>query len=175
MTPLYVDPPHPATLSDEALLATCARSRQRTGGPGGQHRNKVETGSNLRHEPTGIESHAGERRSAVENERVALHRLRITLAIQVRAPVGEGDRRTPLWQSRCDAQGRINCNPDHHDAPALLAEAMDMLWACGLDAKRAALRLCCTQSQLIKLLKDHPAALARVNETRHATGDHPYR
>lgn len=44
-------------------------------GPGGQHRNKVESGVRLRHRPTGITVIATERRSQHANREVAFERL----------------------------------------------------------------------------------------------------
>lgn len=164
--------PHPATLGEDALLAQCEVERGRASGPGGQHRNKVETLVELRHTPTGIEAHAGERRSLRENRPVAVRRLRLALAVAVRTPVPAGDVRSGLWRSRVSAGGRIACNPEHWDYPALLAEAMDMIDACGLDVKKASLRLSCSMSQLVKLLKDHPAAVVAVNDARKAAGLH---
>lgn len=158
---------HPAAWPDELLLASCHLGKGRSSGPGGQHRNKVETLIEIRHEPTGIHAHAGERRSATENKAVALKRLRLALAVGLRIPVPIGEIGSPLWKSRL-SQGRIVCNPDHRDYPALLAEALDVLWAMKLDPRKAAIRLGCTPSQLIKLVKDHPPALAHVNQERHA-------
>lgn len=174
-TPVFVAPPHPATIDPEALLALCERGKGRSSGPGGQHRNKVETLVWLRHAPTGVEAHAGERRSAAENAKVALFRLRLRLAVEVRTPVPDGEIRSALWRRRCGASGRIVCNPAHAEYPALLAEAMDVVWAAGGDVKRASLRLCCSGSQLVKLLKDHPPGLAAVNALREARGEHPLR
>lgn len=163
--------PHPATLADDELLALCELGRGRTSGPGGQHRNKVETLVLLRHRPTGIEASAGERRSAEDNRRVALRRLRLVLATRHRVDVPTGDVRSELWRSRCKNE-RITCAVRHVDYPAVLAEAMDVLWACGLDPKRAGLRLVCTPSQLLKLMRQHPAAMASLNDARGSRGLH---
>jgi hypothetical protein len=167
--PILVQPPHPASLDSQALLAQCVFRKGRSSGPGGQHRNKVETLVELLHEPTGVEAHAGERRSATENHRVATSRLRLALATRARASVPTGDCRSPLWRSRCKG-GRIVVSTSHEDFPAILAEALDVLWACDLDPKSAAARLCCTMSQLVKLLKDHAPAWVWVNAHRAALG-----
>jgi hypothetical protein len=167
--------PHPAALPDSALLAQCTLTRGRAGGPGGQHRNKVETKVTLTHEPTGLSAQASERRSAMENQKVALRRLRLVLAVSIRHVVPTGDQRSALWRSRCAEDGRISVNPAHADYPALLAEALDMIAAADLDMPKAALRLCCTASQLLKLIKDHPAAFEELNRKRTGQGMRPLR
>ncbi len=171
---IVVHPPHPAMLPVEMLLAQCAQGKSRSGGPGGQNRNKVETMVTLTHTPTGVEAHAGERRTVLENRRVAITRLRLALAVRVRCAVPAGDVRSDLWKSRC-RNGRIVVSTSHEDFPAILAEALDMLHACELDVKAAALRLMCSQSQLVKLVQDHPPAWVRLGELRRAAGMSPLR
>jgi hypothetical protein len=74
--------PHPATLAVDVLLRDCVMGKSKSGGPGGQNRNKVETTVTLTHMPSGVETHAGERRTSMENKRMALMRLRLALAVQ---------------------------------------------------------------------------------------------
>lgn len=52
----------------------------RASGPGGQHRNKVQSGVRLKHIPTGLVVMATERRTQSENRRVARERLAEKLA-----------------------------------------------------------------------------------------------
>lgn len=164
--------PHPACLDEIALLRQCTVGTGRSGGPGGQNRNKVETLIELTHEPTGISAHASERRSQNENKRVAVRRLRLALAVSARMPVPIGEIGSALWRSRTRG-GRISCSHRHEDYPSLLAEALDVIAACNWDPRKAALRLETTASQLIKLAKDHPPALGMWNQQREAKGLHP--
>lgn len=67
-------------LDDEALLLDCEETFFVGGGPGGQHRNKTESGVRLHHRPTGVVVTATERRSQPQNRGAALERLRGRLA-----------------------------------------------------------------------------------------------
>lgn len=171
---MLVSGPHPSTLDEELFLRGCSEHKGRGRGPGGQNRNKVETLIELTHDATGIGAHAGERRTATENRRVAIWRLRIALALMVRATVAAGDCRSELWKRRCAAEGkqagRIVVSTAHVDFPSMLAEALDVLWVSDLDVKHASIRLMCTPSQLIKLIKDQPHALGWVNVHRAGRG-----
>ncbi len=160
---------HPACLEDDELVKQCYVGRGRSSGPGGQHRNKVETLIELRHKPSGVEAHAGERRSQSENKHVALRRLRLALAVHVRTAVPTGEIGSALWRSRLH-DGKIACNPEHHDFPALLAEALDVVAGAAWDARRASLRLGCSPTQLVRFVKDHPPGLALWNSQRQAKG-----
>lgn len=163
---------HPAARDSEELLQECEFRRFKASGPGGQRRNKVETAVALTHRPSGVEAEAGERRSQAENRRTALKRLRLNLALQVRFPVDAASSPSALWQSRC-RNGKIRINAGHVDFPALLAEALDAIFACEFDVRPAAEHLGCTSSQLVKLLKLEPRALATVNEHRRERGLRP--
>ncbi|MFG0306042.1 MAG: peptide chain release factor family protein [Phycisphaerales bacterium JB040] len=169
-------PTHPAALDDETLLGQCEEARGRRSGPGGQRRNKVETHVTLTHTPTGLSGQAGERRSLEENRRVALRRLRLTLATEHRVGVPSGDIRSELWRARVRGR-KIACSTRHRDYPSMLAEAMDVLCACSWEPGRggASTRLECTASQLIRLVAGHPPAFERVNDERSRLGKRPLR
>ena len=163
---------HPAHLSDEALLAECELRRQRRSGPGGQHRNKVETAVFIQHLPTGITAAASERRSQEQNRAMAIQRLRLRLAVEHRREdVGATDDTFPseCWRARLQ-QGRVVVSPQHRDFATVLADGMDALADHGYAVPAAAERLGCTASQLLKLLRLHPAALTEVNRQRGELG-----
>jgi protein subunit release factor B len=59
----------------ESLERDCVMEFFVAGGPGGQHRNKVETGVRLTHLPTGLVVTATERRSQSANREAAFERM----------------------------------------------------------------------------------------------------
>ena len=162
--------PHPAALDEKTLTERCEYRTGRASGPGGQHRNKVETAVVWLHKPTGITGEATERRSQAQNRDAALFRLRLNLAIEVRTAPSETP--SPLWQVRCRG-GRLAVSAEHDDFPALLAEALDLLAEVAWDPRAAADALGTTSSQLVKFLKKCPAAFAAVNRRRATDGRHP--
>ena len=64
------------SLPDDVLLEECELDVFVASGPGGQHRNKTESGVRIVHKPTGVTVTATERRSQHENRSHALARLR---------------------------------------------------------------------------------------------------
>ena len=158
---------HPATWPVERLLAECDVRRQRRSGPGGQHRNKVETAVVVTHLPTGLKGDASETRSQERNRQNAVRRLRTELAVHVRTVPGDGT--SDLWRRRC-AGGKIDVSTEHDDFPALLSEALDVLEACEDRLPDAAAFLGCSASQIVKFLKSAPEAFVLLNERRAAKG-----
>jgi len=164
---------HPAALDDDTLLRQCDVRRLRRSGPGGQHRNKVETAVCLSHTSSGVKAEASERRNQAENRAVAIFRLRVNLALEVRGQDADGQVPSDLLRSRLQG-GRISVSPRHADFPIILAEILDAI-APEADVKRAAESLGCSFSQLVKFLKKEPRALALVNRWRADRQQHPLR
>lgn len=160
---------HPVALADADLLRQCKLQHTRRSGPGGQHRNKVETAVVLTHIATGIRAEASERRSQAANRKVAIFRLRLSLALGHRAPALPSGSASNLWKTRCSS-GRIAINPQHADFPLLLAEIMDQLESTGADVKAVAKHFQCTTSQLVKFLKLEPRAFKWLNTQRVGCG-----
>ncbi|MCA9065766.1 MAG: peptide chain release factor-like protein [Planctomycetaceae bacterium] len=162
---------HPVELSDEDLLEQCEVRRTRHSGPGGQHRNKVETAIEIRHQPTGIIAFAAERRSQEQNRKVAFTRLRLLLAVRIRTVDSAEVVPSALWQKRCVHQ-RIVCSEQHRDFAQMLREALDAIDAKELDVRRAAAALGCSSSQLIRFVGRVPEALDGINQQREQRGLH---
>jgi ribosome-associated protein len=61
---------------NDALLAECEVDTFRSGGPGGQHANKVESAVRLTHSPSGLVVTSQESRSQFRNKALAVAELR---------------------------------------------------------------------------------------------------
>jgi hypothetical protein len=159
-------PIHPACLPVDQLLADCQIQRGRRGGPGGQNRNKVETAIVIEHRSSGVQSQSHRLRSQAANQEAAIFQLRCQLAIELRIPVENlPETCHQLWERRVQ-NGRIALSSSHDDFPCMLAIAMDRLAMERWQPSPAAAALQTTTSQLIKLLRNHPAAFQYVNRQR---------
>jgi len=163
---------HPAQQSVDDLLRDCQSRRGRRSGPGGQHRNKVETAVTITHVPTGIQGDASERRSQAQNRTVAIFRLRVNLAVHHRTADPDIRGVTDLWRTR-SRSAKIQVSSQHDDFPALLAEALDQLAASDWDDSAAALQLGVSRTQLIRFLKTAPLAFEQLNSHRDKQGKRP--
>jgi protein subunit release factor B len=101
-------------LPDAALLAECEETFFTAGGPGGQHRNKTESGVRLVHRPTGTAVTATERRSQAQNRGAALWRLRERLEVLGRRP----KPRRPTRPTRGSKERRLSEKKRHGERKA---------------------------------------------------------
>jgi peptide chain release factor-like protein len=160
---------HPAELNESELRSQCDVTATRRSGPGGQHRNKVQTAVVITHRPTGVRAEANERRSQQQNALVAWQRIRVQLAVKVRLQRESAAVPSAVLHQR--AKGGISkVNPENADFPALLALALDMIYDMDLRMAEAARALQVTASQLTRLVALSPAALAELNRLRKERG-----
>lgn len=153
--------------SDEQLLAECEVHIHRTGGPGGQHRNKVATAIRLVHKPSGLIATAGETRSQHENKEVALVRLREQIAVAARVPLAE----PIVWPPSVRiAEQRLRVSDKNPAVHFVIAIVLDSLHASGGRLAQAAAALGVSSSSLTRFLADHPRAWTSANAIRQAHG-----
>lgn len=160
---------HPCDLPEEALLEQCKVTRTRGSGPGGQHRNKVETAIVVKHLPSGVAGQASEKRSQQANKEVAVGRLRVNLALAMRS---ERSGCSSRWKSRTQ-RGKLQVSAKHFDYAAVLAEAMDFVWQNQFDVAATAKQVGTSTSQLVKFFKTCPAAFEAINRNRGQWGMNP--
>ena len=158
---------HPASWPEDQLLAKCRITFSRASGPGGQNRNKVETSVQIEYLPNKIIASASERRTQIENRKVAMQRLRCRLAVEVRTQ-NQGTC-SEIWKTYC-RDGRIDISEANLAWPSVLAELIDVLAEQEWDLSTAAERLETSSSQLVKLLKKYPPSFALLNRERILRG-----
>ena len=98
---------------DDALLRDCEVQTFRSGGKGGQHQNTTDSGVRIVHRPTGIVATARERRSQLQNRRLAIVRLRARLEehfavtaprVKTRVPRKEVEKRRDEKRKRSETK-----------------------------------------------------------------------
>jgi protein subunit release factor A len=115
------DPP-PLPPSDDELLAQCRIETFRSGGKGGQHQNKTESGVRLVHLPTGVRATSRSERSQHRNKALALARLRRKLermseraAPRIQTKVPQSEKRRRLEEKRKRARVKSLRRPPDAD------------------------------------------------------------
>jgi len=175
------DIPDWLAVNDDALLADCDVDTYKASGPGGQHRNKVSSAVRLRHRPTGIITHGDDSRSQHTNKRLALKRLRMQLALQIRRSVDP-----MVWQGRLPEAiaaclttprgGRtVRLEIGRKDARfwPLGQFLLDLLDACEGQLGKAAGVVGVTTSNLVAQLKKDRHLFAAASEIRKRHGHGP--
>ena len=161
-------------MSDKELLAGCKEEFIRSGGPGGQKRNKTSSAVRLTHQPTGMIAKATESRSREENRTRALTRLRRSIALKIRLELNLDHYEPPsLVTDYQDASNRFRVNKKNPHWPMVVSHILDLLQATSGRVGECSSMLGCSTGQLIDFLSSEPDLLAGANAVREALGVRP--
>ena len=149
-------------LDDLSLVKLCDLEFTKGTGNGGQKRNKTSSAVRLRHRETGLTAEDCSERSQHRNRAIALRKLRIQIALNVR-------NSPPL------PPPRMECAVDHADYPLWMARVLDLLCEHGGDHRPAAEVLQCSATSLAKKIQRDPQLLQAVNAMRKANNIPPLR
>ncbi|MDR1760774.1 MAG: peptide chain release factor-like protein [Fibrobacter sp.] len=146
-------------MSLDELIRHCKIKHFQGGGPGGQHRNKTNTGIVLIMPEYGLETKSCESRSAHENKTHALHRMRLAIALNVREPL------KPLGEYRFPgSEGRIRSS--NFGFPQFIAEVLDIAAENNGNPKPAAEIFGLTASALNRILGQEKIVLEKLKTLR---------
>jgi hypothetical protein len=163
-------------LDDKALVAQCEVDRYRSGGPGGQKRNKTSSAIRLRHRSTGLAVVATEDRSQHVNMTRAIRRMREAIALDVRSRIDlDSYARSELLSSCISQDGRLCVGRrDQRYYPAV-SEMLDLIAAYDGRVSEAAQRIGVSTANLVKLFQNDLKLLKCVNQMRSDAGVKPLR
>lgn len=156
----------PRFLTDEQLLAQCRVDTYRSGGPGGQKRQKTSNAVRLVHEPTGLMATATESRSLKENRLYALRRLRMKFATELREPVDLQTFSPPDWFLEIRRGSRIEASHRHPLYAPAAGLVLDLLDALAGNPAHVAANLGVSTTAVIRLLESDPHLWTAANRIR---------
>ena len=160
----------PRFMSDEQLLRDCRIDTFRSGGPGGQKRQKTSNGVRIVHGPTGVTATSTEWRTLSENRLHAIRRLRVKIATDIREPVDPAKFEPPDWFLSIRRQNRIEASHRHEFYAAAGGLILDLLAALGGNPAAVAVNLGVSTTTVIKFLEGEPAFWAAANKIRADVG-----
>ncbi len=147
----------------DELLRACKVTGFQGSGPGGQFRNKTNSGVDLRLCEFNLAIKSCESRSASENKLHALHRMRLAIALSVReAPKPREALKFP------GSMGHVQ--PSNELYPQFIADVLDIVSANGGDTREAARSFGLSPTALTKILHADKAVLAKVQGLRRIGG-----
>lgn len=146
----------------DQLLAACTQKGFQGSGPGGQHRNKTNTGVQLNLREYNLEIKSCEGRSAKENKTHALHKMQMAIALNVRETPPDTEMPFP------GSNGHIQ--PSNPQFPIFVAHVFDRMAQKNGDTKEAAQTFGLTPSALVKILRQNKACAEKLQGQRIAGG-----
>ncbi len=160
MAMLYPDRNKWLEMGDEELSAFCKLQAFKSSGPGGQKVNKTSSAVRLIHNPTGIEVTSSESRSQYENRHIALRKLRLKIALEIRSEGKKGIDNLEISMS----------NPKY---PLFVALLFDSLEDYGFQIRDCAQFLGLSTGQFVRLLEKDPEIWRKLNSERRTRGLKP--
>ena len=145
-------------MSLDQLLSACTLKGFQGSGPGGQHRNKTNTGVQLTLREYNLEIKSSEGRSAKENKVHALHRMQMALALKIRETPQEPEIPFP------GSNGHIQ--PSNPLFPLFVAHVFDRMAQKNGDTKEAAKAFGLSPSALVKILRQSKPCAEKLQNSR---------
>lgn len=150
-------------LDDTSLLGQCTVKTYIGSGPGGQHRNKTQSGVRLTLREWNLEIHSCEDRSAHINKIHAIHRMRLAIALQIRQVPAE-----TIPFPFPGSQGHIQSSNALY--PAFVADVLDRLVATKGSHKAVAQAWDLSPTRLLKFIQADKEFLQQAQKIRKAAG-----
>ena len=169
---LVIDVDALLSLDEAELSRRCRFAPYKSGGPGGQKRNKTTSAVRLVHQATGIVAQSSDFREQSVNRRRALHRLRYKLAADVeRRPTPDfRGYEPPPWLLTLRRDGHLTTNVHNPAHARLAAHVLDVLEASGARPSMAAALLGIPVSNLVHLIEAEPTVSAAASRIRQRFG-----
>lgn len=144
-------------LPEDEFVRQCKFEPYKSGGPGGQKRNKTASAAKMTHVASGISAHSSDFRSQAENRKRALHRLRFKLAAECRTPIEVRGYDPPAWLLDSRTAGKLTTNVQNPIYARLAAHVLDVYSAANARVADAAALLNIPSSNLAHFFKAEPA------------------
>lgn len=156
--------------SDDKVLQECDVETVRGSGPGGTKADTTESTVRITHRPTDLTAKASERRSQRANKTVALRRLRLEYALEVRDQIDPDRVRIPEQLKQYRGNG-IDINPKNRHFSFWVKLVLDVFVAEKGRLGPTADILSISTNQLVKFFGRDDLLWEKVNEIRE-TFDH---
>ena len=150
-------------LDDSQLLRLCRMSTLRRPGPGGQKKNVTDSAVRLRLTGENIEATAGESRSQHTNRANALNRMRLEIALRLRATV-EGD-----FISNLEYLDYMTSNDKNKDYPEIIALIFDYLAENNWDPRLLGKEMNIGQKAVLKIIEKDRRAIRALTEAKQTS------
>jgi hypothetical protein len=155
-------------LDEPTLVRQCKFEAYKSGGPGGQKRNKTSSAVKWTHVATGLQAHSNDFRSQAENRVRALHRLRFKLATDIRTPIEIRAYEPPAWLSDARVSGKLTTNTKNPIYARLAAHVLDVFAAVEGRLADAAALIGVPNSNLAHFLEAEHTVWAAASKIRAA-------